>query len=91
MIDLLLQKASKASVDWQRRIVEDVMEFAGASKVTEEVFEQRIALCEACDNFNPESRKCNMCGCFMDVKASLEKMPISGAKIQCSDKINTKW
>ena len=41
-------------------------------KVGAEVQKARIKICETCANFNSEERKCNLCGCFMDVKTELK-------------------
>jgi len=37
-------------------------------KVSEEVRNERYATCRACPLFNPESKRCNDCGCFMEAK-----------------------
>jgi len=37
-------------------------------KVTREVRDERYATCEACPMFNPESKRCRECGCFMQAK-----------------------
>lgn len=87
----LIESAKKASLQFQQRIVHSILELADVPKVSKEEFERRIAICESCDAFNPENRKCNYCGCFMDEKAGLLEMPISKAKVICSDKKNIKW
>lgn len=76
------------------KIVEQAFEFADVPKVSDEEFERRIAICESCENFNAENRKCKLCGCFMDVKAELKELPaIPGMsrEVKCSDKVNTRW
>lgn len=42
----------------------------GMRLVPREVFEERIRTCEACPHFDKGPRKCKICGCFMDLKAS---------------------
>ena len=29
---------------------------------------RRLTICEACEHFDPDHRKCKVCSCFMDVK-----------------------
>jgi hypothetical protein len=41
-------------------------------RVTDEEKKRRLAICEACKFFDAESRRCKVCKCFMDVKASAE-------------------
>ena len=33
---------------------------------------KRIIICESCDNFVKNSRRCSLCGCFMDVKSKMK-------------------
>lgn len=40
-------------------------------KVIRESVSQRLALCEACENFNAERRTCKKCGCYMPAKVYL--------------------
>lgn len=47
-----------------------------SSTVSDEVFEQRISICEACPNFRASTRQCKICNCFMDVKARLINDPV---------------
>lgn len=35
--------------------------------------EERLAICKACTHFNKQLRKCTKCGCFMDLKTTLER------------------
>ncbi len=37
-------------------------------KVSEEIRNERYDTCKACPFFNPESKRCNDCGCFMEAK-----------------------
>lgn len=37
-------------------------------KVSKEVREERYDTCKACPAFNPDSKRCNECGCFMEAK-----------------------
>lgn len=87
----LIESAKKASLQFQQRIVHNILEVADIPKVSVEEFERRIGICERCEHFNSESRKCQLCGCFMDEKAGLKEMPISKSKVMCSDKNNPKW
>lgn len=95
MLNKILMNANKAAIAWQKRIVEDFMEWSNTPKVAEEEFMRRIAICEACDRFDNSARKCTLCGCFMDVKASLAEYPFSTGKakrtVQCADATKRKW
>lgn len=83
--------AKKAGNEIQRNIVSEFMNFSNAEKVSGEVFDARISACEGCEKFDKETRRCTICTCFMDVKASLAKMPVLGSEIKCSDNDNPKW
>ena len=47
-------------------------------KVSNEVTEQRLAICKECPYLLQLSTQCKKCGCFMNAKAKLEaaKCPI---------------
>lgn len=83
------------SNDIQKSIVEDFIALTDAPKVSEEEFEKRIALCESCEHFDSETRRCKICTCFMDIKCTLEEYPFvfggKDKKVKCSDSVNTKW
>jgi len=36
--------------------------------VSEEKLKQRQSICEDCSQFNKDSKRCYLCGCFMEVK-----------------------
>lgn len=42
-----------------------------AKKVPNDILQERIAICEGCDQFREETRQCKICWCFMDAKAAL--------------------
>lgn len=58
---LLTQAATLASA-----IIQHVRH--GLPMVTDEVYKQRIGVCEACDKFNAD-KTCQICGCNMEIKA----------------------
>ena len=39
-----------------------------ADKVSKEIKDYRLSVCKTCSNFQKISRRCGICGCFMDVK-----------------------
>jgi len=41
---------------------------AGSPEVTNEVFNERISICQECPLFNSNNRECNKCGCPVDEK-----------------------
>lgn len=59
----------------------------------EELTKLRLNKCEGCSAFNPENRTCGVCGCFMDVKATLttHKNPAAGLRIELTHCPNGKW
>lgn len=38
---------------------------------TDELKEQRMAICKSCDQYNEKHNRCMKCGCFLDKKVSL--------------------
>lgn len=40
-------------------------------RVSDEVLEQRLAICKDCEFFIKLSKQCKKCGCFMRLKGSL--------------------
>lgn len=51
----------------------------GMPTVSDDEKARRLAICGACDHFEPEKSHCKICSCWMDMKASWEDM-------QCPDK-----
>lgn len=55
----------------------------------------RISACEACEHFDPKSRRCKICTCEMDFKTGLKYEPTFGLMkktlITCADKENPRW
>jgi uncharacterized paraquat-inducible protein A len=37
----------------------------------QEEIEARLAICQTCKYFKPHQRRCQKCGCFMDLKTRL--------------------
>lgn len=58
LIDELLKAGARA-------ILED-------KKVSNEIAEQRMNICTQCDKFNKDQIKCNVCGCYLEVKTECE-------------------
>ena len=46
--------------------------------VSDEVHKKRLTICESCEHYDSEERRCKECGCFLDMKSriSLESGPI---------------
>lgn len=42
----------------------------GFRNVSDEVYKERVKICEGCDKFSQEARRCLECGCYVDTKAS---------------------
>lgn len=41
--------------------------------VTEEVYTTRLTLCNSCEFFRQEDKRCTQCGCFMEAKTRFKK------------------
>jgi hypothetical protein len=54
-----------------RKIALDLLHGKLPPTASKELAEERLKLCEGCENFKPLARQCNLCGCFMDVKSKL--------------------
>ena len=39
---------------------------------SEELAQYRLEICKTCDFFRPRSETCRKCGCFMNLKVTLE-------------------
>lgn len=44
---------------------------AGMPDVSDEVFEKRMEICRACDSYDKEDNKCNLCGCNLAFKCRM--------------------
>ena len=94
MLNTIKKRISKLTAEAQAALIEEYVNLADTPKVSEEEFLKRIAICEACPNFDDNSRRCKLCLCPMDVKATLEINPFSfkdDNKIVCSDTENQRW
>lgn len=49
-------------------------------KVPEEVKEQRLEVCRACERFVKPTVQCGVCWCFLNVKAALVFDPVESVK-----------
>ena len=47
-------------------------------KVPASVRDQRMDICRGCEHLNPNLNRCNLCGCFMELKTWLpgQKCPV---------------
>ena len=54
-----------------------------ALKIDETAYIERINRCKECDKLNKSSMRCNLCGCFVQVKAKYK-----GASFECPE---GKW
>lgn len=41
--------------------------------VTEEIYNTRMSICDGCEFFRKEDKRCSQCGCFMEAKTRLKK------------------
>lgn len=72
-IQSTIERANEISRQVQRQTADAI--FSGERLTGEEgenEKQRRLSICEACPKFDPDSRKCTACGCFMDVKAGLK-------------------
>ena len=61
----MAKAAAKAAADEVKALV------AGQPSVEETEVSRRLALCEKCELFIHEQKRCSQCGCFMKFKAKL--------------------
>lgn len=54
-----------------RKIAIDLLNGKLPMAATKELAEERLKVCGECEYFARMTRQCNLCGCFMDVKAKL--------------------
>jgi len=75
-INILKQRLKEIPLTLQREIISGALDFLpDTSFVSDKVAEERLEICESCYNLDPSSRKCNLCGCFVDLKAKVKKLP----------------
>lgn len=41
--------------------------------VTEEIYTERMSMCNTCEFFRKEDKRCTQCGCFMEAKTRFKK------------------
>ena len=53
----------------------------------------RMNTCKKCPNFNAETVQCGVCGCFMDVKATLlrNRNPYEGGRVEVTHCPEGRW
>lgn len=44
-----------------------------SNHVTDEIYNKRYSICQSCDKFNKEVRKCILCNCWMTAKCKISK------------------
>lgn len=49
-------------------VVKTALQAARNGKVSKEVREARMETCKGCEFFKPDSKRCSLCGCFMEAK-----------------------
>ena len=61
-----------------KEVGQDVSEGHGIF-VTEQKCKERVDICNECSQFNKESKRCYICGCFMEnkIKFKSSKCPLS--------------
>ena len=61
--------------------------------VSDEVKEQRLAICRTCSYYDPEQVRCKHCGCMLESKTkfALDSCPIDSWKESDTDWINGKY
>tara|TARA_B100001173_G_C16002927_1_gene554261 strand:+ start:1456 stop:1821 length:366 start_codon:yes stop_codon:yes gene_type:complete len=67
-VNLKYSKTSPGIGKMAKGLVRTGMQAIKNGKVSVKIREERYSVCKACDSFNPESKRCNDCGCFMEAK-----------------------
>jgi hypothetical protein len=57
--------------------------------VSEDKYQARIKICESCEMFKPQSKRCGVCNCIMPLKARL-LVTLTG-KAECPHPKGNKW
>lgn len=57
----------------------------------ESLSEMRIKTCERCVHFDAKERRCNACGCFMDVKVHLATNKTAQGNVEITHCPNGLW
>lgn len=63
---------AKGFLDSAKDVVSGVVHGEGVM-VTEDVYTQRISICNGCEFFRHEDKRCTQCGCFMEAKTRFKK------------------
>ena len=73
-------------------VIKNAMQ-TGALIVSEEIKEERLAICRSCEYYNEKQIRCKQCGCFLQHKASyaLDSCPIGKWKESETDWMNGKY
>jgi len=68
----------KGFKDFTKSVGQDITE-GNSIFVSEQKKDQRLSICNSCSQFNKESKRCYMCGCFMEhkIKFKSANCPIS--------------
>lgn len=85
-------KQGKNLAEFSFELIKNAIE-TGALHVSDEVKNQRLEICRACDKYDPEQIRCIECGCFLEHKAgfSLDSCPLGKWKESNKDWINEKF
>lgn len=76
MLRGLKDRIKELSIEVQKEIVKEVLDILpGTEFVSNDTQRGRLILCSTCENMNPENRKCKICGCFIDEKTRVLKLP----------------
>jgi len=58
----------KSALDSARRLAQD------PSKVTDAVRQERLSICGNCEHFYSPAKRCQVCGCYMELKTQFANM-----------------
>jgi hypothetical protein len=84
----LKDRIKHLTIQAQKAIVSEVLDvLPGTEFVSDATQAGRLTMCESCPNMNKENRKCKLCGCFIDQKTRVLKLPFTGAE-HCPE---NKW
>lgn len=71
-------KQMRGFSEFAKSVGQDVAE-GNALIVSEQKRDERLSVCNSCSQFNKESKRCYMCGCFMEhkIKFKSAQCPLS--------------
>jgi hypothetical protein len=82
-----LPEQGKNLASFTFELIKNALE-TGALHVSDEVKNQRLEICRACEKYDPKQIRCIECGCFLEHKASFA---IDSCPLKKWEESNEEW